>query len=139
MQFRVFGLVCVVLLIPKLHFGQMQDCTLGIGNKDTEVIYQVFKLSGEQQVVAEALAAEYQKNSRLIQEEVDLLFESHPQATPEDLQKMAKKFDSLKVALTTMSRTFDQKLVGIFNEKQYEVYLQLCNEVMRKPLVPYRD
>ena len=136
MRYQVFGLLCAGLLIPNLHFGQLQDCTLGIGNKDTEVIFQVFKLNEEQKVIAEALASEYQKDSRLIQEQVDDLFESHPQQTPEDLQKMAKKFDSLKIRLIDMSRSYDQKLVSLFDQKQFEVYLQLCNEVRRKPLTP---
>ncbi|MCE2612722.1 hypothetical protein LVD13_07040 [Flavobacteriaceae bacterium D16] len=136
MRYQVFGLLCVGLLFPNLHFGQLQDCTLGIGNKDTEVIFQVFKLNEEQKVIAEALASEYQKDSRLIQEQVDDLFESHPQQTPEDLQKMAKKFDSLKIRLIDMSRSYDQKLVSLFDQKQFEVYLQLCNEVRRKPLTP---
>ena len=136
MTIRGLYLLYAVLLLPNLNYGQMQDCTLGLGNKDTDVIFKVFKLSEEQQALAEAMAAEYRTNSRLIQDEVDLLFESHPQRTPEDLQRMAQKFDSLKIQLTAMSRSYDEKLVGLFNQKQYEVYLQLCNEVMRKPLAP---
>lgn len=136
MRYQVLSLLFAAMLIPSLLFGQLQDCTLGIGNKDTEVIFKVFKLNEEQMALAEALASEYQKSSRLIQEQVDQLFESHPQRTPEDLQKMAQKFDSLKVELTSMSRSYDRKLVGLFDQKQYEVYLQLCNEVMRKPLTP---
>ena len=139
MRYGLIKLFCAVLLCSNLSFGQLQDCTLGIGNKDTEVIYQVFKLSEEQKVVAKALAAEYQKNSLLIQKQVDQLFESHPQGNPEDLQLMARKFDSLKIQLSSMSRSYDQKLLGLFNEKQYEVYLQLCNEVMRKPLRPPQE
>ena len=136
MNIRGLYLLCAVWLLPNINYGQLQDCTLGLGNKDTDVIFKVFKLSEEQQALAEAMAAEYRTNSRLIQDEVDLLFESHPQRTPEDLQRMAQKFDSLKIQLTAMSRSYDQKLVGLFNQKQYEVYLQLCNEVMRKPLAP---
>ena len=139
MNIRGLYLLCAVLLLPSLNYGQLQDCTLGLGNKDTDVIFKVFKLSEEQQALAEAMAAEYRTNSRLIQDEVDLLFESHPQRTPEDLQRMAQKFDSLKIQLTAMSRSYDEKLVGLFNQKQYEVYLQLCNEVMRKPLAPSRN
>ena len=123
MRYRVMGLLCVGLLLPRMFFGQLQDCTLGIGNKDTEVIFQVFKLNEEQKVLAEALAAEYQKDSRLIQEQVDELFESHPQGTPDDLQKMARKFDSLKVQLIDMSRSYDQKLVSLFNQKQYDTII----------------
>ena len=139
MNIRGLYLLCAVLLLPNLNYGQLQDCTLGLGNKDTDVIFKVFKLSEEQQALAEAMAAEYRTNSRLIQDEVDLLFESHPQRTKEDLQRMAQKFDSLKIQLTAMSRSYDEKLVGLFNQKQYEVYLQLCNEVMRKPLTPSRN
>lgn len=136
---RVLCLICAALLLPNLNFGQLQDCTLGLGNKDTDVIFKVFKLSDEQKILAEALASEYRTNSRLIQDQVDQLFESHPQRTQEDLQRMAQKFDSLKIQLTSMSRSYDQKLVGLFDQKQYEVYLQLCNEVMRRPLRPSQN
>ena len=139
MRYGLLVLLFTALLIPNLQYGQLQDCTLGLGNKDTEVIFQVFKLNEEQKVIAEALAAEYKTNSRLIQDQVDELFESHPQGTPEDLQRMAQKFDSLKVQLTSMSRSYDQKLIGLFDQKQYVVYLQLCREVMRKPLTPSQN
>ena len=139
MRYRLLGLLFAGLFLPSLLYGQLQDCTLGLGNKDTEVIFQVFKLNDEQRALAEALAAEYKTNSRLIQDQVDHLFESHPQRTQEDLQRMAKKFDSLKIQLTSMSRNYDQKLVGLFDQKQYEVYLQLCKEVMRRPLAPSQN
>ncbi|MBT8320066.1 MAG: hypothetical protein KJO90_00195 [Eudoraea sp.] len=133
-KYVIFLAFCLLVVIGSS--AQIAECTLGLGGKDTEVIYQVFKLDDEQKAIAEALVASYQKDSRLIQEQVDHLFESYPQRTPEELQKMAKKFDSLKVELTNMSRNYDQKLVGLFNQKQYEVYLKLCNEVMKRPLAP---
>ena len=57
MNIRGLYLLCVILLLPNLNYGQLQDCTLGLGNKDTDVIFKVFKLSEEQQALAEAMAA----------------------------------------------------------------------------------
>ena len=128
-----------LFLLPGLLFfnslgAQLADCTLGLGGKDTEVIVQVFKLNGEQTSKLDMWVAEYQKTSRIIQEEVDQLLASHPQKTPEDLQKLAVKFNTLKTKLQGVSKRYDQKLVTLFNPQQYEVYLQLCNEVNRKPM-----
>lgn len=122
------------LLFTSLSYAQMADCTLGLGGKDTEVIIQVFQLNGEQRSQLDMWVAEYQKSSRLIQEEVDQLLASHPQKSPEDLQKMAIKYNDLKGKLSGISRNYDQKLIALFNERQYEVYLELCNEVNRRPM-----
>ncbi len=126
----LFGLCCI-----NLGYTQAADCTLGLGGKDTEVIIQVFQLNGEQQVKLDMWVAEYQLSSRLIQEEIDQLLASHPQKTPEDLHNMAQKYNTLKTKLFGISRGYDRKLIGLFNQQQYEVYLKLCNEVNRKPML----
>ncbi|MDC6352508.1 hypothetical protein PP178_13185 [Zeaxanthinibacter sp. PT1] len=40
--------------------SQEQDCTLGIGGKDTSLIVQVFQLNKEQQLKLEEWSGEYQ-------------------------------------------------------------------------------
>ena len=139
MRYLRMVLLCSALLMPLMHFGQLQPCTLGIGTGDTEVIMQVFKLNEEQKLKAEEWAAEYQQHSRLIEEEVAQLFKSHPQQSPKELQDMALKYDSLRAHLVGISRGYDQKLIGLFDQRQYEVYVKLCNEVIRRPLTPAED
>lgn len=119
--------------IPTAGYGQSTSCTLGLGGKDTEVILQVFQLSAEQQAQTDAWVADYRMRSRVIQEGADSLLRSHPQNTPEDLQKLALRYNALKTELVELSEGYDRKLISIFNEKQYALYLELCEEVNRRP------
>ena len=134
MRIRVSTILLLGLLFTNLSYAQMEDCTLGLGGKDTEVIIQVFQIKGDQRSKLDMWVAEYQKSSRLIQEEVDQLLASHPQKSAEDLQKMAIKYNALKGKLSGISRKYDQKLIALFKERQYEVYLDLCNEVNRRAM-----
>ncbi|MDC6352509.1 hypothetical protein PP178_13190 [Zeaxanthinibacter sp. PT1] len=47
---------------------------------------------------------------------------------------MSEKFTSLKEELLTASKAIDQKLLGIFNDRQYMRYVELCEEVARRPM-----
>ena len=114
-------------------YGQSSYCTLGLGGKDTEVILQVFQLNAEQQEQTDAWVAEYRIRARLIQEGADSLLTAHPQKTPEDLQQLALKYNILRNELVELSEGYDRKLIAIFNEKQYALYLKLCEEVNRRP------
>ena len=120
-------------LIPTAGLGQSASCTLGLGGKDTEVILQVFQLSAEQQAQTDVWIADYRMRSRMIQDGADSLLRSHPQKTPEDLQELALKYNALKIELVELSEGYDRKLISIFNEKQYALYLKLCEEVNRRP------
>ncbi|MBT8179262.1 MAG: hypothetical protein HKP60_09110 [Eudoraea sp.] len=134
MRIKGSTILLLGLLFAQVNFAQMADCTLGLGGKDTEVIIKVFHLNEEQKSQLDMWVAEYQLSSRLIQEEVDQLLESHPQKTPEDLEKLAVKYNTLKTKLFNISRAYDQQLIALFDQRQYGVYLELCNEVNRKPI-----
>ena len=134
MRIQALTILLLGLLFIKVGYTQTADCTLGLGGKDTEVIKQVFQLSAAQKAQLDTWVVEYRTTSRSIQEEVDQLLASHPQKTPEDLEKMAMKYDTLKAELFGISKGYDQKLLALFNERQYQVYLELCNEVSRKPM-----
>lgn len=115
--------------------GQTTDCTLGIGGKDTETIIKVFQLSEEQLVQMEGWIQELKKSNEGIQEQIDDLLEKHPQSNPEELETLAQKFKPLRAQILSNSKKCDQKLLGIFNENQYQRYISLCGEALRKPLV----
>ena len=44
------------------------------------------------------------------------------------------KYNTLKTKLFNISRAYDQQLIALFDQRQYGVYLELCNEVNRKPI-----
>ena len=84
----------------------------------------------------EAWRAELQLKSRLIEDDIEQLLATHPQSTEADLRNLAKKYAGLKDNLLTISAEYDQRLLGVFNEKQYKFYTELCREARRTPLNP---
>ena len=117
-----------------LSFGQLQDCTLDMGGQDSELIIKIFQLNEEQIGKMEAWRAELDIKNRLLQDQIAWLFDNHPQGTEEDLVNLSKKYNVLQRQIVSNSRTYDQMLLGAFNERQYERYIVLCSEAMRKPL-----
>ncbi len=117
-------------------FGQADDCALGVGNKDTETIKAIFQLSEEQIEKMDTWIVELQSQSREIEDQMGLLLDSHPQSTEADLINLANKYSRYKDELVQISVEYDQKLLGVFNDKQYAYYVSLCKEAKRKPLIP---
>ncbi|MEJ1223477.1 hypothetical protein [Sediminicola sp. 1XM1-17] len=124
--FIVFLLLC--------SQGWSQDCTLGIGGKDDETIIQVFQLNAEQVVKMKELGAKLEEEISPIELQSRQLLDTHPQSTPEELTELAVKFKVLENRIVQISLSYDQKLLGLFNQKQYQRYLELCHEVARTPL-----
>lgn len=114
--------------------AQLPDCTLDIAGKDKELIIKIFQLNEKQIVKMDAWSAEVEQKNRVLREQIAWLFENHPQGTEEDLINLSKKYDVLQRQILSNSRTYDQMLLGAFNERQYERYSILCAEAMRQPL-----
>ena len=115
-------------------FGQRQDCTLDMGGQDSEMIITIFQLNEEQIAKMEAWRAELDLKNRALQDQIQWLFDNHPQSTEEDLINLSKKYNVLQRQILSNSKTYDQMLLGAFNERQYERYTILCNEALRRPL-----
>ena len=117
-------------------FSQVDDCSLDIGGKDNEVLIQVFQLNEEQQSKLEVWTTELELQSKTLEDDIRKLLADHPQSTEADLMNLSQKYTKLKDELVFLSLQYDQKLLGIFNEKQYKFYTELCKEALRKPLIP---
>lgn len=114
--------------------GNAQDCTLDIGGKNSETLVRVFQLNEHQIGQMESWSAELAVANKAIEDDIQKLFDSHPQSTPEELTILAEKYRGLQQKMVNASYKADKKLLTIFNEKQYERYLQLCNEAIRVPI-----
>ncbi len=135
MKLRNFGIFLWTFIFSVGCMAQSEDCTLGIGGKDSNVIIQVFQLSAEQKVQMEAWAAEFKIQTGEIKAQIQQLFDTHPQKSQEDLEKLSQKYKVLKDKLVESSRGFDKKLISLFNPRQYERYISLCNEAGRRPML----
>lgn len=111
-----------------------QDCTLDIGGKNTDTLIQVFQMNQEQIGQMETWRAELNIEIKVIEEEIQKLFDNHPQSTPEELTTLAGKYKVYQQKIVDASKATDKKLLSIFNTKQYERYLELCYEAIRKPI-----
>lgn len=116
------------------YLGRSQDCTLDIGGKNKEVLFQVFQMNENQKGQMEVWATELEIEIQVIEAEIQKLFSSHPQSTPEELTTLSKKYIVLKNKIIEASKATDTKLLSMFNEKQYKRYLVLCSEALLRPI-----
>lgn len=116
-----------------------QDCTLGIGGKDTDLIIQVFMLSAEQQQKLRAWADALEAENAPLEARARQLLDTHPQNSPEDLAALGHKYEEIKEAMLANARKYDRLLLGTFNPGQYQRYSDLCGEVDRRPMMPLQE
>ncbi len=134
---RTFYLLTLLLICAiSTTRAQMENCTLGVGGKDTQLITDVFQLNDAQLHQMELWIGELGMESKLIEDEIKELFDNHPQSTQEEMLTLAQKYKVLKDRLTHLSLNYDSRVLGLFNEKQYQRYVELCAEALRKPLTP---
>jgi Skp family chaperone for outer membrane proteins len=113
---------------------QAQDCTLDIGGDNTDMMIEVFQLSGKQIKTMENLKSDLEIQTKSLKEDIQKLFNDHPQSSTEELQVLADKYRVLEQKIMDASWECDKKLLTTFNEKQYRRYLDLCHEAFRKPI-----
>ncbi|CAM3554729.1 hypothetical protein [Zobellia roscoffensis] len=128
---KLYGLIVFLMLFS---VGNAQNCTLDIGGKNNETIKTIFQLNEEQVGIMEALQGELAVTTKSLEEQIEKLLAQHPQSTEEDLIKLAEKYKALQQQLVQVAYDSDKQLLSVFNMKQYERYLQLCNEAIRIPI-----
>jgi hypothetical protein len=131
-SFKISFIFFILLVFPFL--GSAQDCTLDIGGKNTDMLIDVFQLNAQQISQMETWRAELAIETKIIEEAIQKLFETQPQSTPEELTALADKYKVLKEKMVKASAATDKKLLEVFNKKQYERYLGLCTEALRRPI-----
>ncbi len=124
-------------------FGSAQSCTLDIGGSGFQQIASLFQLNEEQKATMETLRGELQVSNKSVQDEIQKLFDEHPQSTQEELLQLAEKYKVLKQKMVNSSWEADKRFLETFNPKQYQLYLDLCREAIREPIkiipVSYKD
>lgn len=132
MYLRAF--IPVLVFLCSVQMANAQECTLDIGGKNTETLIKVFQLNDTQISQMETWSAELELQNKETEDAIQKLFDSHPQSTPEELLTLANKYKTLQQKIVDASWEADKKLLTIFNDKQYERYLQLCMEAVRRPI-----
>lgn len=126
----------LLLLATWTTRAQTNQCTLDIGGQEPQTLIGVFQLNEDQQDRLEEWRAELIVQRRAIEDDIRQLLDTHPQSSEDDLVNMANKYAVLQDQLLDLIIEYDQKLLGTLNEKQYAFYVELCEEALRRPLVP---
>lgn len=116
-----------------------QDCYLGIGGKDDAVITEVFKLSEKQVEHLKNWGAELKFRNEIFKLKAENLLKNHAQASPEDLLKMSYNYRALLDSMAANMKMLDKRMLSTFNNKQYNLYIQLCNQTSRSPIYTARS
>lgn len=134
MKFRIPLSIITIILTFSAASAQVKDCLLNIGGPDNKTIIQVFQLNDEQIEKLAVWSSELQFKRKENEDEITLLFDTHPQKTTEDLEALASKYAKIKDSYVQLTRSYDQKLLTMFNERQYHRYTMLCAEAVRRPI-----
>ncbi|SHG17703.1 hypothetical protein SAMN04488116_0102 [Flagellimonas flava] len=119
-------------------YGQ-QECFLGIGGQDDETITEVFQLSESQKENLENWSAELKVRNDILKDQAKYLLKRQAQASPEDLMAMSYKYRDLLDSMKQNLRMLDKRLLTIFNEAQYNLYIELCNQLTLRPIYVNRS
>ena len=124
--------------MPLALLGQ-RDCFLGLGGKDDETIKQVFKLTDEQVGKMRNWAAELKYRNEFLEIRADRLLKRNAGSSPEALIKVSTEYRALLDSMQANMKLLDKRLLGLFSDEQYNLYIMLCNQVYRSPLFATRS
>ena len=111
-----------------------QDCYLGIGGPDNETIAEVFQLDSLQLEQMANLGAELKFRNQLLAQRAEFLLDLHAQSSPEDLLVMSFEYRQVLDSMHTNMRLIDKKMLSLFNDQQYNMYIRLCNQAQSSPI-----
>lgn len=133
-----------LLIVCVLNSANAQDdCVLGVGITEDKIIIDIFQLN---QVQAEQMinySAELKYRNELLNNQAENILKRDPQSSAAELKVLAEKYNVIRDSMERAQQMIDVKTLKLFNEKQYQRYLELCNEAFRQPyrVVPvnYQD
>lgn len=111
-----------------------QDCYLGVGGPDNETIAEVFQLDSLQLEQMANLGAELKFRNQLLAQRAEYLLDLHAQSSPEDLLVMSFEYRQVLDSMHSNMRLIDKKMLSLFNDQQYNMYIRLCNQVQISPI-----
>ena len=112
------------------------ECFLGIGGKDDETIRKIFKLDSTQVAKMKDWGAELKYRNSFLIDQADNLLKRHAESSPEVLKTMSVQYKKLLDSMQSNLRMLDKRMLGIFNDEQYSLYVMFCNQISSSPLYP---
>ncbi|WP_343485729.1 hypothetical protein [Allomuricauda sp. d1] len=116
-----------------------EDCYLGLGGKNDSTIISVFQLNEFQIEQMKNWGAELNYRNGFLRDRANYLLKKHAQDSPEDLIEMSYEYQKLMDSMKSNMRMLDQRLLSLFNDNQYNLYVKLCHQVSRSPIFANRQ
>ena len=126
--------VLCLFMVLGLYGSAQMDCMLGVGGPDGDTIVKVFQLNEEQQEKLKSWAAELKVRNDILREKAEFLMKKNEESTPETLLVVSQQYRTIQDSMAQNIRMMDKRLLTIFNEKQYQYYVKLCNELSLRPI-----
>ncbi|WP_190809368.1 hypothetical protein [Flagellimonas sp. S3867] len=111
-----------------------KECALGIGGGNDDSIAEVFQLNELQLEKLKNWSAELKIRNELLKDQAKFILKRNAQSSPEDLLSISYKYRSLLDSMKQNVRMLDKRLLSIFNDKQYNLYMDLCGQMMLQPI-----
>jgi hypothetical protein len=111
------------------------DCVLGVGLTDDATLIEVFQMNEMQQEKLANLGAELKYRNELLNDQLENVMKRHPQSNATELRQLADKYKGVMDSMAIIQTMIDKRVLALFNEKQYELYLSLCAEASRSPFI----
>ncbi|MEM9000215.1 MAG: hypothetical protein AAGB24_08110 [Bacteroidota bacterium] len=79
-------------------------------------------------------SAELKYRNMLLADRAKALLNRNAQSAPEDLMAMSYRYRALMDSMKQNMRMIDKRVLSLFNDKQYNLYITLCKGVAHSPL-----
>jgi hypothetical protein len=133
------AIISFLFLISGFYGMAQMDCILGVGGRDDETIIKVFELTEEQQENLKNWSAELKIRNDIFKDKAAYLMKQNEESPPEVLMEVSKKYQSYIDSMANNVRMIDTRLLGTFNEKQYQRYVKLCSQLSLRPIYVNRS
>lgn len=111
-----------------------QECALGIGGGNDDSIAEVFQLNELQLEKLKNWSAELKVRNQYLKDQAKFLLKRNAQSSPEDLLALSYKYRTLLDSMKQNVKMLDKRLLSIFNDNQYNLYIELCGQMMLLPI-----
>lgn len=127
--------ILIFICFTSFSLMSQSDCVLGVGITDNDVIAQVFQMNEMQKENLANSAAELKYRNEVLNNQLENIYTRHPQSTVEEINELAVKYRGVMDSMELIQTMIDKKVLSLFNQKQYELYLSLCQEASRSPYI----
>lgn len=126
--------ICFVFFLSIIFCQAQEECFLGMGGKNDEDIVEVFQLDELQREKMANWSAELKVRNDILKDQAKYLLKKNVDGSPEQLMEISYQYRTLLDSMRQNLRMLDTRLLSIFNDSQYNLYIELCQGVSMRPI-----